>query len=63
MKVRINPDKCTGHGQCAANAPEVFEVDELGFVIPFDTVVNPQSEDQARLGAAACPERAIEILD
>src|SRR6185312_16483123 len=63
MKVRIHPDKCTGHGQCAANAPEVFELDDLGYAIPFDTVVDPQSEEQARLGAAACPERAIEILD
>jgi ferredoxin len=63
MKVRINPDKCTGHGQCAANASEVFELDDLGYAIPFDTVVDPQSEEQARLGAAACPERAVEILD
>jgi ferredoxin len=41
----------------------VFELDDLGYAIPFDTVVDPQSEEQARLGAAACPERAIEILD
>jgi ferredoxin len=63
MKVRIDPDKCTGHGQCAANAPEVFELDEMGFAIPIVTAIDPQSEDQARLGAAACPERAVEILD
>ena len=63
MKIRINPDKCTGHGQCAANAPDVFELDDFGYAIPFDTVVDPQSEEQARLGAAACPERAVEILD
>jgi len=63
MRVRINPDKCTGHGQCAVTASEVFKLDDLGYAIPIDTVVDSRSDDQARLGAAACPERAVDILD
>jgi ferredoxin len=41
----------------------VFELDDFGYAIPFDTAVDPRSEDRARLGAAACPERAVQILD
>ena len=31
MKVRIDPDKCQGHGRCYDLAPEVFTDDEEGY--------------------------------
>lgn len=63
MRVRIDSSKCTGHGQCAANAPDVYELDDLGYAVPLDTDVADGLEEQARLGAGACPERAIEIIE
>ena len=30
LKVKVDRDKCQGHARCAALAPELFELDELG---------------------------------
>ncbi|MGV0794442.1 ferredoxin, partial [Mycolicibacterium sp. XJ1819] len=63
VRVRIDPAKCTGHGQCAANAPEVYELDDLGYAVPMDGPVPDGLEAQAKLGAGACPERAIAVVE
>jgi len=66
MKVTVDQSKCQGHGQCFATAPEVYSLDDGGYVdIPADGAleVTPGSEDAARRGAAACPESALTILE
>ena len=61
MRVRVDVDKCTGHARCAAYAPDVFVLDELGYnVTPF-TDVPPEHEDAARMGVLGCPEQALTI--
>lgn len=62
MKVRVDPDRCQGHGRCAALAPDVFRLDELGFATAGITEVEPGHEEQARRGAQSCPERAIQLV-
>lgn len=63
MRVRVDRERCTGHGRCYALAPEVFEADDDGYcVIPTEAVPDAQSE-AARRGALNCPEDAIEIVD
>ena len=62
MKVHVDPDRCQGHGRCAAMAPGVYRLDELGFATPGITEVEPGQEDEARRGAQSCPERAIRLL-
>jgi ferredoxin len=61
MKVRIDPQACSGHGRCHALAPEVFDSDDDGRgVVRFAAEDLPDSlEDAARLGQANCPEKAI----
>lgn len=61
MKVRIDKNLCSGHAQCAANAPDVFDLDDLGYALALDGEVPAGKEEEARAGAAACPERAITI--
>ena len=64
MKVQINPDLCQGHGRCYDLAPDLFGDDEEGFgTVLGDGVVPPESEREARLAAANCPERAIALLE
>lgn len=63
MKIHVDTDKCAGHAQCAAHAPDVYELDDLGYVQPFDGEVPSPLEQRARIGAEACPERAIRIED
>lgn len=56
---------CTGHGRCMAVAADVYDLDEQGYnEFAGQTVdIEPGMEDQARLGADACPEGAIIIED
>ena len=62
MKVRINPELCQGHGRCYDLAPELFGADEEGYgQILGDGLVSGDQERAARLAAANCPERAIDV--
>jgi ferredoxin len=62
VKVHLDPGLCQGHGRCYDLAPELFGDDEEGYgVVLGDGVVPPGKEQDARLAAANCPERAITV--
>lgn len=64
MKVRIDTEKCQGHGRCYDLAPDLFGDDEEGFgQVLGDGTVTPENQRQANLAVANCPERAIEIIE
>jgi ferredoxin len=61
VKITIDTQTCSGHARCAATAPDVFELDDSGYALPFDGEVHTGLEVRAREGASACPERAITV--
>jgi ferredoxin len=62
MKVRVDPEKCQGHNRCYSLAPELFDVDDLGYATAKgDGSVPPGLEDKAERAAANCPEFAITV--
>jgi ferredoxin len=63
VRYRVDEALCCGHGQCRAVAPELFTADADGFVTPVGVAVDvpPGRDREARDGAAACPEQAIQI--
>lgn len=64
MKVHVDSEKCQGHNRCYAIAPELFDVDDLGYATERDDgVVPPGLEEKARLAVSNCPEYAIEISE
>ena len=64
MRVHVDSEKCEGHNRCYALAPELFDVDELGYAHELhDGVVPAGLEDRARLAEANCPEHAISISE
>lgn len=64
MKVRIDRNRCEGHGRCQALAPELFEPDEFGNATAVaDGIVPPEMEGKARLAAANCPEYAVRVVE
>jgi len=60
MKVRVDLARCVGHGRCYELAPDVFGEDERGHCRLLMEAVPAELQDQARIGEANCPERAIE---
>jgi ferredoxin len=64
VKVHIDSERCQGHGRCYDLTPGLFADDEEGYgQVIGDGVVPPGQEGQARLAAANCPERAIDLLE
>lgn len=61
MKICINKEDCVGNARCAAVAPELFPLDDEGYIAVSEITVPPGSEELARRGARACPERIIVI--
>lgn len=61
MKIRIEKAHCVGNARCWAVAPELFPLDEDGYIAVEEIDVPPGKEELARRGAAACPERIILI--
>ena len=63
MKVRIDPERCQGHGRCYDLAPSLFGDDEEGYgQVLGDGTVSPEQEREARLAVVNCPEHAIEVI-
>jgi len=63
VKVRVDPDRCEGHGKCATAAPAVFELrdDDLSHVLVDDI---PESQrENAKNAVRLCPRQAIEIIE
>ncbi len=62
MKISIDPSRCQGHGRCYDLAPTLFGDDDEGYgTVLGDGTVPAGQEQEARLAAANCPERAIDL--
>lgn len=61
MKIRIQKSACVGNARCAAIAPELFPLDDDGYIAVEEFDVPPGMEALARRGARACPERIIVV--
>jgi ferredoxin len=64
MQVRVDTDKCTGHGRCYAVAPLVFTCDDSGYgELLIEGDIPPEHEAKARSAVLNCPEAAIELIE
>ena len=64
MKVRIDTERCQGHGRCYDLVPDLFDEDDEGYgSVRNDGIVAPGGEADARRAEANCPERAIEVIE
>ena len=61
MKVRVDQAKCSGHARCNDAAPDIYELDDMGYCAITELTVPAGLEEAAAQGAKACPERAISI--
>ena len=64
MKVVVDMDKCQDHGQCAFEAPEVFQIDAgTGKLVVLTDEPDEALRDKVEAAADVCPVQAIEIED
>jgi len=63
LKVEIDRNACCGYGVCAEICPEVYGLDDNGIVVLKTETVPEGLEEEAREGAAACPQLAIKIIE
>jgi ferredoxin len=63
MKLRIDAERCSGHGRCYDLAPELFDDDEFGHGKVRVDVVPAEQLAQAQIAVDCCPERAISLVD
>ena len=63
MKLRIDTERCSGHGRCYDVAPELFTDDEYGYGKVIVDEVKPEQVARAQTAIDCCPERAIEAVD
>ena len=63
MKVWIDKSRCVGNARCWAVAPEIYPLDDDGYISVTEVEVPERQEAIARRGARACPERVIQIIE
>ncbi len=64
MKLQINTELCQEHGRCYDLAPDLVGDDEEGYgKVLGDGMVPLDKAHEARLTAANCTERAIELVE
>jgi ferredoxin len=62
LRVVVDKPACCGYGVCAEICPEVYKLDENGFVFLNVPLVPAGLEDKAREGAEACPQSALAVV-
>jgi ferredoxin len=62
MHVKVDDERCQGHGLCRISAPDLFFArEEDGNAYVKSETVPVGREDEAQLAADSCPELAIDV--
>jgi ferredoxin len=59
MKVRVDDERCRGHGMCTTLCPDVFAINDDGYSEVQVPEVPAGQEAAAREAIECCPEQAI----
>lgn len=62
MKIFVQVDRCCGHARCAAAAPDIFILNEMGYLDTPEIEVPPGKEELALRGKRSCPEGCIVVM-
>ena len=61
MRLRLDEERCQGHGRCYMLAPELFDSDDVGHCVLLVDDVPAGLEDEARNGVENGPEQALSL--
>lgn len=62
-EIRVDRARCQGHALCYATDPDLFPIDDNGFSALTVKSVADTDRATALRGVAACPEKAIDVID
>ena len=63
MKVVVNWSLCDGNGNCAANAPEIFELDDDDQLHLLKESFGEELRAKAEAAVRSCPKNALTLED
>jgi len=64
LRVVVDRDLCQGHGVCAGEAPEVFQVDpKTGALVVLRETVPPELRARVEAAVRHCPTRALSLRE
>lgn len=63
MRIKVDFDLCQGHANCMGEAPEVFEVDDDGFLTVLQEEPPERLREQVELAVKYCPTGALSLED
>ena len=61
MKVVVNRSLCDGNGNCAAAAPELFELDDQDELHVLQESFGAELQAKAEAAVSSCPKNALTI--
>ncbi|MDX2158814.1 MAG: ferredoxin [Hyphomicrobiaceae bacterium] len=62
VRLVVDGERCQGHNRCRMLAPDLIEIDELGFArAKGDGRVPPDQTEIARKAVRNCPEFALRL--
>ena len=62
MRLVVDDEKCQGHNRCRLLAPDLVEIDDLGFAhAKGDGLVPEAQAEAARKAVRNCPEFALRL--
>jgi ferredoxin len=61
VRIRLDADRCQGHGRCYVLAPDLFDADDYGHCVLLVDEVPAGRDADARSGVENCPEQALSL--
>jgi len=63
MHIKIDFDLCKGHANCMGEVPEVFQVDDQGYLTVLQEEPPEELRERVELAVKYCPTMAISLED
>jgi len=63
MRIKVDFDLCQGHANCMGEAPEVFEVDDQGYLTILKEEPPERLREAVELAVKHCPTGALSLGD
>lgn len=61
LRIHVDRDLCCGSGRCWSAAPDFFDLDDEGIVIPLRDHAGDPERERLNRAAAECPTGTIQL--